>query len=218
MFTRDNIYVYILNWRKVTLNSLRLYATISPIIKNTCIINCDETFPLPPSIKHIQLDDSHYYGSQYNHAIKDVKEGAILCLIVGDNIVTNKFGKIFNNAVETFNTMPVGVYAPNDIRSVHKKRFDNIKGSLYTVPNTDCGFWFIHPTIVARLRNIDYTISRFGHGIDIITIKESNDMGMLVLRDYSVETDQLDHTTNYNIQEANLGWKLLVEEYNKMTK
>lgn len=213
MFTHDDIYVYILNWRKVTSNSLKLYDNISPIIKNTCIINCDETFTVPSAIKHIQLDDS-----QYNHAIKDVKKDGIFCVIVGDNIANNDFTKIFNNALEAFNTMSVGIYAPNDLRSPHKNRSDNIKGSLYTVPNTDCGFWLIHPIIIERLRSIDYMVSRFGWGIDIITIRESNNRGMLVLRDYSVETDQLDHSTNYNNMEANRGLERLVAEYDKITK
>ena len=38
MFTLDNISVYILNWKKVTNNSLKLYENISSIISDVTII------------------------------------------------------------------------------------------------------------------------------------------------------------------------------------
>ncbi len=96
---------------------------ISPIIKDTCIVNCDETHTLDASIQHIQLDDSCYYGSQYDHAVKHVAENNIMCCIVG------------------------------------------------------------HPKIVAKLKNINYNVSRFGWGVDTITIKESRKQGLLVMRE-----------------------------------
>ena len=193
--------MYIFNWKKVSQNSVSLWNSISPIIKNTLIINCDENFPLA-SVPHIQLDDSHYYGSQYNTAIKHVKEGAILCVIVGDNVANTNFNALFNTAVNTFNKYAVGVYAPHDKRSVHKTKLERIEGNLFNVVNTDCGFWFIHPTIVSRLRGIDYTSSKSGWGIDIITIKEARKQGRLVIRDYSIQTDQLDHTCGYDTKRA----------------
>jgi hypothetical protein len=87
---------------------------------------------------------------------------------------------------------------------------------LFHVPNTDCGFWFMHPAIVERLRSIDYRLSNLGWGIDIINIKEAQKQGRLVLRDYSVETDQLDHKCGYNVKEASVGRKILEEIYSKM--
>jgi hypothetical protein len=194
--------VYIFNWKKVSANSVKLRESISPIIKNTWIINCDENYPLDASIPHIQLDDSHYYGSQYNTAIKHVKEGAIFCVIVGDNVADNNFNVMFNTAVNTFNKYAVGVYAPHDKRSSHKSKLERIKDDLFNVENTDCGFWFIHPSIVSRIRGIDYTSSKSGWGIDIITIKEARRQGRLVIRDYSIQTDQLDHTCGYNTKRA----------------
>lgn len=53
-------------------------------------------------------------------------------------------------------------------------------------------------------------------GIDIITIRESRKQGLLVLRDCSVETDQLDHTCGYGEDDAMHGLRLLEEEYNKL--
>lgn len=213
-FSIDDIYVYILNWKKVTANGRILQKKITPIVKNTFVINCDENSVFDSNC--IQLDDSHYYGSQHDHAIKHVPDGAILCIIVGDNIPGVNFQKLFQKALVAFNTLKIGVYAPNDIRSPHNRRGACVSGTLYDVPNTDCGFWFIHPAIVARLRSIDYNISKYGWGIDIITIKEARKQGRLVLRDYSISTDQLDHICAYisKGEEIHIGWRKIEALYN----
>jgi len=210
----NRISVYILNWKKVTKNSINLAKNIKKYISDVTIINCDETFRIDDSIKSIQLDDSHYYGSQYEHAIMDVKENNIFCVIVGDNISENNFETIFKNTINTFNKYKVGVFAPNDKRSPHKNRSECIEGSLYNVDNTDCGFWFIHPEIVKFLKVLKYgNLSPYGWGIDVITIVESRRLGFKVIRDYSIETDQLDYSTNYNGDKARQGMQILLKEY-----
>jgi hypothetical protein len=139
-----------------------------------------------------------------------------MCCIVGDNIHDNDFDKIFNSAIYAYNNVNAGVYAPNDKRTAHTDRLENIKDELYDVPVTDCGFWFIHPKIIARLKNINYSVSRFGWGIDVITIKESRKQGRLVMRDYSTETDQLDHTCGYDPDIAYRDMKKLERLYKKL--
>lgn len=210
MYSLESISVYIFNWKKVTTNSLKLYEQIKPIISNTTIINCDEKHPIDGSI---QLNDSHYYGSQYDHAIKHVKPGNIFCVIVGDNIPNNNFEVIFQSALNAFNSHNVGVYAPQDKRSTHRKILSNYTGTLFNVENTDCGFWFIHPDIVSRLRSINYNRSKYGFYIDKLTIKFCIKQKMLVLRDYSISTDQLDHTCGYNRNAAAEYIKSIIEEF-----
>jgi len=220
MFSVDDISVYIFNWKKVTNNSLKLYEKINLIIKNIVIINCDENTILDNNIiPHIQLDDTHYYGSQYNHAIKHIQENRILCVIVGDNIADNNFDTIFNSAINTFNNYKIGIYAPYDKRSDSKNLTATfLEGTLYEVSNTDCGFWFINPYIVSQLKHINYSLSKFGWGIDKYTIDYSKARKYLVLRDNSVETDQLDHTCGYNIGQAVIGMNILRSEYRKLAK
>ncbi len=128
-------------------------------------------------------------------------------------MVNKNFNVLFNKAIETYNTYNVGVYAPNDKRSWHVKRNHCIKNELYDVDNTDCGFWFIHPEIISNLQKIDYTVTKMGWGIDTITIEESKRKGFLIIRDYSVETDQLDHTCGYSTHEAFDGLKKICELY-----
>jgi hypothetical protein len=218
LYSLSRIYLYIFNWKKVSTNSLELYKKIAPIIQNTVIINCDESLILDSGIQHIQLDDSHYYGSQYNHAIKHVDSTSIMCVIVGDNISDNNFDMIFRNAIHAFNTYTTGVFAPNDKRSYHNKKIRTIKDSLYVVENTDCGFWFLHPTLVAKLRNIEYSKCTYGWGIDIITMKESMKQNLLIIQDYSIETDQIDHSTGYSISDAKENITLLESLYNDVQR
>lgn len=216
-FSRNTMSVYILNWKKVSINSMALYQKISPIIPHTYVINCDENLTLPSTIPHIQLDDSYYYGGQFNAAIKHVAAGHIFCLIVGDNVAENNFEKIFDTAISTFNHLPVGIYAPNDKRSIHTKKLEQISGDLYNVENTDCGFWFIHPGLAFILRRINFfEASNMGWGIDTIFIHQARARNLLVIRDYSVDTDQLDHSTNYNKEKAREGCISLVEIYNSI--
>jgi hypothetical protein len=213
MYKINNISVYIFNWKKVTNNSLKLYDKIKPILNDISIINCDETQKIDGSI---QLDDSHYYGSQYNTAIKHVKSGNILCVIVGDNIPDNNFERIFTSALNTFNSYNVGVYAPHDKRSYHQTTLEKYTNNLFKVENTDCGFWFINPLIVSTLKNIDYTVSKYGWGIDSLTINYAKKHRFLVLRDYSISTDQLDHTCGYDESNAVIGMKYLTEQFNSI--
>lgn len=216
MFVVDDISVYIFNWKKVNNNSIELVQNIKKYITDVTLVNCDESFKLENSIRSIQLDDSHYYGSQYEHAIVDIKENKIFCVIVGDNISENNFQKIFMNAIQIFNKYKVGVYAPNDIRSHHKTKNECIEKYIYNVDNTDCGFWFIHPEIVKNTKQLKFgNLSPLGWGIDTITISESKRLGLSVLRDYRVKTDQLDYTTNYDMNKAGEGMINLYQEYER---
>ena len=216
MYGLENISVYIFNWKKVSANSRVLYDRISPIIQNTTIINCDENLHLDSSIPHVQLDDSHYYGSQYKTAINHVKEGKIFCVIVGDNIPDTNFKQLFERAVHTFNTSNVGVFAPNDKRSSHQHKGAHYRDNLYDTANTDCGFWFIHPTLVQRLKPLNYAVTNYGWGIDVITLQEARKKGMLVLRDYTNETDQLDHSCGYPHAKAQRQMAELVKLYQQL--
>lgn len=214
IFTLGDISVYFFNWKKTNNNVLKLYKSAQKIISDVCIINSDENYVFPQSMNIIQLDDTYYYGGQYQTAIRNIKPNKIFCVIVGDTTCID-FETLFNNALQSFNNYNIGIYSPNDLRSVHRARLEQIKNtSLYEVKNTDCGIWFIHPNIVSKLKNINYfDISNLGWGIDVVTIFECKKQGLKVVRDYSIETNQMDKTTNYNMDLANKQMFKLFEEY-----
>jgi len=120
------------------------------------------------------------------------------------------------NSVEIFNKYKVGIYAPYDKRSIYTTKYEMLETDVFNVENTDCGFWFINPEIVKVFKKYNFKeLTRYGWGIDIITIKESLRLGFKVLRDYRSETDQLDHSTNYNIDAACKAATGLINKYNK---
>lgn len=219
-FDYDSIQLYILNWNKVNKNSINLYIKIKQYINNVKIINCDENFILHDRINHIQLDDSYYYGGQFNECIKDIHPNKILGIIVGDTIHEINFKNMFENILRAFNNYNTGIYTINDKRSFHNKKKTCLlsKETEFVLAETsDCGIWFIHPIIHQNIKDIDYkSLSPFGWGIDTITVKESKKLNLLIIKDLSIECDQIDHETNYSRDLAKKGKKQLIEYYNNL--
>jgi hypothetical protein len=66
------------------------------------------------------------------------------------------------------------------------------------------------------MKNFKYSISKYGCGINIITIREARKQDLFVLRDMSIEVDQLNYNTDYSTDIADDGMKLIEDEYNKL--
>jgi hypothetical protein len=216
MFSIDDIYLYIFCWNKVVDNSCQLYTEISVVCPNTTIINCDEKKPLDPDkYRSIQLDDSYYYGGQFETAIKATPTGRVFACITGDVLPGANWQEIMENTLKYMNRGDVGIIAPNISVTYWNKRQNHIIDELWAVENTDCTFWFINPVIVSELRNLQYkTLSNYGWGIDRIFISESKLKNMLVVRDYS----QIIHQppgTGYNLKEADVQMYKLINSYNE---
>jgi hypothetical protein len=208
----NDIELYIFNWKKVNLNSIKLYKQAKKYIDNVLIINSDENFNIK-DCKNIQLNNNYYYGGQFQEAIRNIKDNKILGIIVGDTINID-FEILFKNLLNTFNNFNTGIYSINDLRSNHKKIIYKINNNLSIVRNTDCGIWFINPEIVKILKNIPYkNLSNLGWGIDIIFIKECKKKKLCIFRDYSLTCDQIDHKTGYDRKNASNEKKNLLNYY-----
>lgn len=222
-YNYDSIQLYILNWKKVNNNSIKLYNIAINYIKNVKIVNCDENLVLNNKIHHIQLNDSYYYGGQFNECLKDVNPDKILGIIVGDTIEID-FENMFKNLLYTFKNYRTGVYTIYDKRSFHsEKNKNNIERvlcknkKLMIVKNSDCGVWFINPDVHKKIKSIDFhKYSPLGWGIDIIANKESIKNNLHVIRDDSIQCDQIDHKTNYSENIAREQQKKLLEYYNSL--
>jgi len=202
MFSEKDIYVYIFSWKKVTVNAMNLYKALRKEFTNTIFINCDENYVIPVDVSGIQLDDSYYYGGQFETAITNIPSNKILGVFTGDVNPDADWSKMAENCIAAFNTEKIGVYAPDVYPTFHKSRNEFLWGSLYSVPNTDCTGWFIHHEIVAPLKDIPYfKISNYGWGIDNIFMKETRKKGKLVARDYGFKITQPVGTA-YNQREA----------------
>ena len=202
MFLPEDISMFIFSWKHVTQNAIALYNAIQPHFPNCTIVHCDEHVTLPPEIRHIPLDDSYYYGGQFDTAVKHTPTNHILSCVVGDVDPNANWLAIRNKLLQAMNEENVGIYAPNVDFTEHTQQGPLLTGSLYHVHNTDCTVWFLHPSVMQRLRAIPYReISNLGWGIDSTCIWESRRKGLHVVRDYS-ELVRQPEGTNYSKPEA----------------
>ena len=187
MSSKDDVFIYIFSWKKVTTSAKELYHQVSAVCPNTWFINCDETVQITDIPNVIQLDDSCYYGGQFEAAIKHMPKGKIMGCIVGDVTPEAPWPLVLNNAVDALNTKKVGIFAPNVDYTWHTSRKQHLWSSLYEVDNPDCTCWFISPQVLALISQIPYKmVSNLGWGIDIICCEEARRLALCVARDYSV--------------------------------
>lgn len=221
MFTVADIFVYIFSWKKVTQNAISLYHQVCSVFPNAYLINCDEHITLSEfeaagisADRVIQLDDSYYYGGQFETAIKHCPSDKILGCIVGDVSPTANWGGIATNMLSCLNSGKVGVCAPNVDYTAHTTRAEHLWDDFYSVPNTDCTCWFLHPQLLChQLKTIPYfALSNLGWGIDVIFIKQSLKEGLLVARDYSTIVHQ-PKGSGYNHALAHVQFASLMNVY-----
>jgi hypothetical protein len=202
MFSKDSVFIYIFSWKKVTENAKQLYSNISAVCPNTWFINCDENIQITDIPNVIQLDDSYYYGGQFETAIKHIPKGNILGCVVGDVTPEAPWETIIANAINSFNTKKVGIYAPNVDYTWHTSRKQHLWESLYEVENPDCTCWFIPPHVYSLISILPYKKeANLGWGIDHICCSEARRNKLYVARDYSVTIYQ-PRGTAYNSQLA----------------
>ena len=195
VFTIDDCYVYIFSWKHVTANARELYRNIASHFPQTFFINCDEHTSITDisADRVIQKDDSYYYGGQFYTALQHMPPGKILACVVGDVEPEADWAQIARNTVDAFNTEAAGIYAPNVYFTSWTGRNQpiNIAKELYSVTNTDCTCWFIHPTLTNNLRCFDYyKLCNLGWGIDHIFCEEALRSHLYVARDYRVLVKQ----------------------------
>jgi hypothetical protein len=197
-YKETDICIYIFLWKKISQNALKLYDNLSKTFNDIIIIDCDETNTI--DIQNIiKLDDSAYYGKQFDTAIKNAKNNKIIGIFVGD-IDPNKINckQIKDNLLYSMNNKNVGIYAPNDVRSDDKSLvYVNLKNKTFDLGKiddtdffrtsyTDCTCWFFIPELITMMKNIDFSKTNLGWGIDLSLIKLAINNGYNVIKDYSV--------------------------------
>ena len=183
-----NVYTYVISWKKVTNNALKIYGEVSKVFPNVYFIDCDETtkktFP-----NQIKLTDKEYYGAQFETAINHIPENSILGIVVGD-IKTNytNWNNVYQNLANAFTEFDIGVYAPFEERTGWMKSKGTLSNkNLHKTDNTDCTVWFLHPDVVTVAKKLDIAKnSPYGWGIDIVLCKYAMHIGKYVVYDTSV--------------------------------
>lgn len=213
--SHSELYIYIFSWHKTTENAIKIYNEVKKYCKNCFLINCDENFKNNENVENvIHLDDSYYFGGQFQTAVRNIPDNMFFCNIVADVDINIDWEKLFNNTIHSFNSYKLGVYSPHDINSAHQRKGIQLENDLFNVDNTDCTCWFIHPDIIKIIKNIDYYgISNFGWGIDWIVSLESKKQNLLVIRDYSIKITQPKNSTGYNTDQASQQMHNLEKHY-----
>jgi hypothetical protein len=221
-FTIDDCYVYVFSWKHVTANARALYHSISHHFPQTFFINCDEHTPITdiPATHVIQRDDSYYYGGQFYTALQHMPKGKILACVVGDVEPRADWAQIARNTVDAFNTEAAGIYAPNVYFTAWTGRGPaiNAEKQLYSVVNTDCTCWFLHPSLTEKLRCFNYyTLCNLGWGIDHIFCEEATYNRLHVARDYRVLVQQPKGTA-YNQHTARIEMDVIRKAYKELVE
>jgi len=183
------VYMYVISWKKVANNALKIYNEVSKVFPNVYFIDCDETtektFP-----NQIKLTDKEYYGAQFETAINHIPSNAILGIVVGD-IKTNytDWNMVYQNLTKAFMTYDIGVYAPFEERTGWMQSKGTLSNkNLHKTDNTDCTVWFLHPDVVKAAKTLDIAKnSPYGWGIDIVLCKYAMHIGKYVVYDTSVK-------------------------------
>jgi hypothetical protein len=215
MFSLNDISFYIFCWKKVVANSCKLYEEIKQVCPNVTIINSDETQPLD-SAKYdsIQLDDSDYYGSQLQTAIKATPSGKILACLTGDIELGGNWAAILGNVVKYINMGNIGIVAPKINGSEWQEKKALVVDDLWAVDHCDRICWFIHPQIWGNLGALEFKqLSNFGFAIHKVFTLECYAHNMISVCDYSQGLTHPDGS-GYNRDEANQQMNALLNSYN----
>ena len=203
-YTTNDIYLYIFSWKRINDNAIAIYNKVAPIFPNTYFINCDENFDAAqyiPKDKIIQLDDSYYFGGQFETAMKHCPRTAIYGNIVGDVDPENiNWEYLANSMLYSFNTLNAGVAAPDAPNFPNKGA--QIEGPYYEVTDTDSTIFFIHPDIWQKYAQFPYKkTTHYGHGIDKFFCNITGKYGKKTLRDTSIKV-ATDGKSGYSGNEA----------------
>ncbi len=189
VYTADDIYVYVFSWKRVTPNALALYEEISLIFPHVYFINCDEHTDVGhkvPRDKLIQLDDGHYFGGQFEAAMRHCPSDKIYANVVGDVPAGSiDWEALLKSALYAMNTHNAGVFGPQAPN--HPTLGTHLGGDYYEVANTDETIWFITPDVWAPYKNFSYkTHSHFGYGIDTFFCGRTAKLNKKTVRDNSI--------------------------------
>ena len=215
--------VFIFSWRKVTRNASTLYGRVAEHFPWVKFVNCDESeSPIVgvPENQTIQLDDSCYYGKQFQAAHDAMVPGNYMACITGDVEPEADWSSIAKHIGEAIRSGGFGVFAPNVEVTTHVARNQPVAHAtlryLFSVPNTDCTCWVIHPAVLSVLRLLRIgERSNLGWGIDTIACHESRVQGLHVVRDYGILVKQ-PPGTGYSREEAFSQQITLIHFYNQL--
>ncbi len=203
-YTINDINLYIFSWKRVNENAVKIYKKVAAVFPNTYFLNCDENFDASryiPADKLIQLDDSYYFGGQFQTAIRHCPRDRVFGNIVGDvDPDAIDWKQLAASMLYGINSLNAGVVAPDAPN--YPNMGAHIEGSYYEVDNTDCTIFFITPDIWSKYKHFPYKdVTHHGYGIDIFFCNSTKNKGKKTIRDSQIKVDT-DKTKGYTHEAA----------------
>ena len=180
--------VYILSWKTVTLNAIKIYDEICKFHDKVYILNCDENFKIE-NRNVIVGDDTYFFTKQFfkcvNHCILNHKDSALMT-ITADVSADSNWSDVLNRCSYGLNNLNAGLIGPNINYTAWTKRHRHLRDNFWFVTNTDCTVWCIRPEIYTYILETGLDEwNKYGWGIDWILIEYSKKKHFYILRDYN---------------------------------
>lgn len=201
-----NVHAIIYSWPKAHENAFGIAAALRGSVARTSVVACsDEPIPHDPSIEVFQLDNSAYFGRQFEKTI-EVFDGDILLQIAADT-ATASWAALAQRCAQRFQAIPIlGVWTPDiDGTTWPNERvalYETQDPTLIGVVQTDCIVWAMRRSIVDYLKTLDFSETPLGWGIDWAAIAHAHANKLRVLRDLGVKVHHRIGGSGYDRLEA----------------
>jgi len=182
-----DIQAFIFNWNGQSENTILLESIINNSINDVRVINSDDKLTLE---KWINIGNSAYFSEQFRTAL-NLFDGEIFMHVQGDVKYSN-WDLLIRDAIKFMRLYEAGIYAPNIDYTWYSSERADINSIIFChnrlkmVSTTDETVWFIHKSVLERLRLcLEYFAgNKFGWGWDLVIAALSFEIGKPVIRDY----------------------------------
>ncbi|HLI65017.1 MAG TPA: hypothetical protein VKU90_01515 [Caulobacteraceae bacterium] len=185
------IHAILYSWPAVHENAFAIARALAGHAARVSVVACSDT-PLPaaPDVEIVPLDNSAYFGRQFEKTI-EVFDGDVLLQIAADT-TTASWPALARQCALRYQTIPnLGVWTPDiDGTTWPNERvvlYNTADPALIGVVQTDCIVWAMSKPIVEFLKTLDYGCAPLGWGIDWAASAHAHAKGLRVLRDLTVK-------------------------------
>ena len=165
------------------------------------------------------------FGAKFEFAISTFKPE--IYLFIAADTVTRSWPGLIQACVDAFSQNPsIGVWTPRIENSYWKLAIsrigvEHVAAKLVDVISTDSIVWGISKPIRDELEKLDYTNSKFGWGIDVVSAAVARTRGLRVVCDTSIEVEHRKATT-YSVpvadKESHTFYSQLTEQVDSMRR
>ncbi len=208
MADAPRVHAILYSWPAVHENAFAIAKALSGHVARVSVVACSDTcrWIHDPSIEVFQLDNSAYFGRQFEKTI-EVFDGDVLLQIAADTTTESlaaSGGPVHPSAIAPWTTSasgpPTSTAPPGPNERV--LLYQTGDPGLIGIVQTDCIVWAMRRDIVDFLRTMDFSLTPLGWGIDWAAIAHAHANNLRVLRDFTVKLHHRIGGSGYDRMEA----------------